>query len=146
MIDYATKYCLAATVTATSRGADALGCLRRAVGEAECVLDLDDLRGERGRMDVVDGDDFVIGEAPAPIAVVTDNGPCAFAGFVFAERSPATNRCCDTPVLYRATIGDGNALVVEVNLFRHTYNSLRPYQALHERTPRAAYLAVEHRG
>jgi transposase InsO family protein len=45
---------------------------------------------------------------------------------------------------YRATIGDGNALAVEVNLFRHTYNTLRPHQALDERTPRAAYLAVEH--
>jgi len=46
--------------------------------------------------------------------------------------------------LYRATIGDGNALAVEVNLFRHTCNTLRPRQALDERTPRAAYLAVEH--
>jgi putative transposase len=46
--------------------------------------------------------------------------------------------------LYRATIGDGNALAVEVNLFRHTYNTLRPHQAPDERTPRAAYLAVEH--
>jgi transposase InsO family protein len=43
--------------------------------------------------------------------------------------------------LYRATIGDGSALAVEVNLFRHTYNTLRPHQALDERTPRAAYLA-----
>jgi hypothetical protein len=42
--------------------------------------------------------------------------------------------------LYRATIGEGNALAVEVNLFRHTYNTLQPHQ---ERTPRAAYLAVE---
>jgi transposase InsO family protein len=46
--------------------------------------------------------------------------------------------------LYRATIGDGNALAVEVNLFHHTYNTLRPHQALDERTPRAANLAVEH--
>ena len=38
VIDYATKYCLAATVTPTSRGQDALGCLRRAVVEAERVL------------------------------------------------------------------------------------------------------------
>jgi putative transposase len=44
VIDYATKYCLAATVTPTSRGQDALGCLRRAVVEAERVLDLDDSR------------------------------------------------------------------------------------------------------
>ena len=28
--------------------------------------------------------------------------------------------------LYRATIGDGNALAVEVNLFRHTCSTLRP--------------------
>jgi hypothetical protein len=41
--------------------------------------------------------------------------------------------------LCRATIGDGNALAVEVNLFRHTYNTLRPHQALDERTPRAVY-------
>jgi hypothetical protein len=38
VIDHATKDCLAATVTPTSRGQDALGCLRRAVVEAERVL------------------------------------------------------------------------------------------------------------
>ena len=52
--------------------------------EAERVLDLDDLRADRGRMDVIDADDFVIGEAPAPVAVVTDNGPC-FRGTVSAR-------------------------------------------------------------
>jgi len=66
-----------------------------------------------------------------------------------------SHRCAGTPGrcrgrtgkyehLYRATIGDGNALAVDVNLFRHTYNTLRPLQALDERTQRAAYLAVEH--
>jgi putative transposase len=75
VIDYASKYCLATTVTPTSRGQDALACLRRAVVEAERVLDLDNLRADRGWMNVVNADDFVIGEAPAPIAVVTDNGP-----------------------------------------------------------------------
>ena len=44
----------------------------------------------------------------------------------------------------RATIGDGNALAAGVNLFRHTYNTLRPHQAPGERTPRAAYLAAGH--
>jgi transposase len=39
---------------------------------------------------------------------------------------------------------DGNALAVEVNLFRHTYNTLRPHQAPGERTPRAAYLGAGH--
>jgi transposase InsO family protein len=84
VIDYATRYCIAATVTATSRGQDALACLRRAVAEAERVLDIDDLRADCGMMDVVDADDFVIGQAPAPITVVTDNGPC-FRGTVLAD-------------------------------------------------------------
>ena len=44
--------------------------------------------------------------------------------------------------LYRAIIGDGNALAVEVNCFRQTYNSLRPHQALGDRTPRQTYLAL----
>jgi putative transposase len=39
------------------------------------VIDhLDDFGADRGVMDVVDADDDLIGEAPAPIAVVTDNG------------------------------------------------------------------------
>jgi putative transposase len=152
VIDYASKYCLATTVTPTSRGQDALACLRRAVVEAERVLGLDDLRADRGWMNVVNADYFVIGEAPAPIAVVTDNGPC-FRGTVFAEaftgddplfrhvrtrvRSPQTNGVVERffgtlkyEHLYRAVIGDGNALAVEINCFRHTYNTLRPHQAL----------------
>jgi len=48
--------------------------LRRAVVEAEWVLDIDDVRADRGVMDVVDADDYVIGGAPAPIAVVTETG------------------------------------------------------------------------
>ncbi|MFD5092033.1 integrase core domain-containing protein [Amycolatopsis thailandensis] len=95
----------------------------RCFDEAERVLDLDDLRADRGWMDVIDADDFVIGEAPAPVAVVTDNGPC-FRGTVFAE----------------AFTGDGNALAVEITCFRHTYNTLRPHQALNDRTPQQVYL------
>jgi putative transposase len=162
VIDYATKYCLAATVTPTSRGQDALACLRRAVVEAERVLALDDLRTDRGEMDVVDAGDLVTGQAPAPIAVVTDNGPC-FRGTVFADafasddpvlrhvrtrvRSPQTNGVVERffgtlkyEHLYRAIIGDGNALAVELGLFRRTYNTLRPHQALDDRTPRQAYV------
>jgi hypothetical protein len=41
-------------------------------------------------------------------------------------------------LLYRATIGDGNALAVEVGLFHRTCSALRPRQAAGERTPRAA--------
>ena len=46
VIAYATKYCLAATVTPTSPGQDALGCLRRAVVEAERVLETGRLLGQ----------------------------------------------------------------------------------------------------
>jgi transposase InsO family protein len=38
VIDYATKYCLAARTTPTGRGSDALACLDAAVVEAERVL------------------------------------------------------------------------------------------------------------
>jgi putative transposase len=43
--------------------------------------------------------------------------------------------------LSRGPINDGDALAVEVNRFRQIYNTIRPHQALHDRTPRDAYLA-----
>ena len=46
MIDYVTKYCLAATVTTTCRGADAPRCLDLAVAEAQRLLNLTDLRDD----------------------------------------------------------------------------------------------------
>ena len=49
VIDYATKYCLAITVTPASRGVDAVRCIELAVAEAQRVLGLIDLRtGRRG--------------------------------------------------------------------------------------------------
>ena len=76
VIDYVTKYCLAITAMPTSRGRDAVQCVRLAVEEATRVLNLADLRGDRGEMDVLDEQDNVIGRTPAPIAIVSDNGPC----------------------------------------------------------------------
>ena len=76
VVDYVAKYCLAITVTPTSRGSDAVRCLQLAIEEAQRILGLDDLRNDRGLMDILDADDTVIGQAPAPIAVVSDNGPC----------------------------------------------------------------------
>jgi putative transposase len=62
-------------------------------------------------------------------------------------RSPQTNGVVERffgtlkyEHLYRAVIGDGNALAVEINCFRHTYNTLRPHQALNDWTPRHVYL------
>ena len=76
VIDYATKYCLAITVTPTSRGIDAVRCVQLAITEAQQILELDDLRDDRALMDVLDADDTIIGQTPAPVAIVTDNGPC----------------------------------------------------------------------
>ena len=163
VIDYATKYCLAAAVTPTARGRDALACLYAAVAEAQRLLDLDDLRADRGALDLVDE---TTGEAlrivPAPIAVVSDNGSL----FPRRDRSDRLRRrrsavaprphSCAEPAdqwgggavfgtlkyepLYRAPIDDGDALGVEINLFRHIYNTIRPHQTLDDQTPRAAFL------
>ena len=43
--------------------------------------------------------------------------------------------------LFRGPINDGDALAVEVNWFRQIYNTIRPHQALGDRTPRDAHLA-----
>src|SRR6266536_1560750 len=114
VIDYATKYCLAVTIGPTSRAQDAVACLHAAIAEAERVTGLDDLRDDRGLMDIVDPDEYVLGQVPAPIAVVTDNGPC---------------------------FRDGDALAAEVHRFRHLYNTIRPHQALAGRTPAQVYTA-----
>jgi putative transposase len=110
VIDYAAKYCLAVTIGPTSRAQDTVACLHAAIAEAERVTGLDDLRDDRGLMDIVDPDEYVLGQVPAPIAVVTD-------------------------------IGDGDALAVEVHRFRHLYNTIRPHQALADRTPAQVYTA-----
>jgi putative transposase len=162
VIDYATKYCLSVTLTPTSRGVDALDCLNRAVAEAQRLTGLADLRDDRGLMDILDAEGYLIGQAPAPIAVVSDNGPC-FRGETFKTafegddpllrhvrtrvRSPQTNGVIERffgtlkyEHLYRAQINDSDALAVEINWFRQTYNTIRPHQAINDQTPRAAYL------
>jgi putative transposase len=166
VIDYVTKYCLAITVTPTSRGADAVRCLALAIEEAQHVLGLSDLRADRGLMDILDANDTIIGQAPAPIAVVSDNGPC-YRGKTFQAlfadnddpllrhvrtriKSPQTNGVVERffgtlkyEHLYRGYIGDGDALDMEAHRFRIIYNTIRPHQALDDRTPQAAYLADE---
>jgi transposase InsO family protein len=163
VIDYATKYCLAVTITPTGRGGDALACLNAAVVEAERILGLDDLRTDRGTLDLVDettGE--LIDTVPAPIAVVSDNGSC-FRGETYQTaftgedpllrhvrtrvRSPQTNGVIERffgtlkyEHLYRAPIDDGGALAMETARFRDIYNRIRPHQSLSDRTPRDAYL------
>lgn len=164
VVDYVTKYCLAVTVTPTSRGADAVHSLQLVIAEAQHVLGLADLRADRGLMDIVDADEHIIGQAPAPIAVVSDNGPC-YRGKTFQTlfadhddpllrhvrtriKSPQTNGVVERffgtlkyEHLYRGYIGDGDALDMEAHRFRIIYNTIRPHQALDDRTPKTAYLA-----
>ncbi len=162
VIDYATTYCLAVTVSPTARGTDALRCIQPAIAQAQRLLDLDDLRSDRGIMDIVDATENVIGQVPAPLAVVSDNGPCsrgqtfrtAFTGDDPLLRhvrtritSPQTNGVIERffgtlkyEHLYRGDIGDGDALDMETHRFRTIYNTIRPHQALADRTPKQAYL------
>lgn len=163
VIDYVAKYCLAATVTPTSRAADAVACVLAAINEACDLLGLSDLREDRELMDLLDEDTGeILGTTPVPIALVTDNGP-AFRADQFATlfrgedpllkhvrtrvRSPQTNGVIERffgtakyEHLYRAPIGDGAALCVEMTLFRNDYNTLRPHQAIGYKTPLLAYL------
>jgi putative transposase len=105
----------------------------------------------------------IIDIVPAPIAVVSDNGPCfrgetyqaAFAGddpllrhVRTRVKSPQTNGVIERffgtlkyEHLYRAPIDDGDALAMETQRYWHIYNPIRPHQALGDRTPKQAYLA-----
>ncbi|WP_187683277.1 integrase core domain-containing protein [Nocardia wallacei] len=99
--------------------------------------------------------------APAPIAVVSDNGPC-FRGEVFKTafdgpdpllrhvrtrvRSPQANGVIERffgtlkyEHLFRGVIADGDALDMEIHRFRVIYNTIRPHQAIDDRVPGTAF-------
>jgi putative transposase len=128
-------------------------------------LGLEDLRSDRGEVDLVDeATGELLRTVPAPIAVVSDNGP-RLPGAVFAEaltgddpllrhvrtrvRSPQTNGVIERFFgtlkyehhLFRGPIADAGVLAVEVQRFGQIYNTIRPHQAIGDRTPHDAYLA-----
>lgn len=154
VIDYATKYCLAATVTATARGVDALACLTAAVRHAERILEFGDLHADRGNLDLVgEATSELLRTVPAPIAIVSDNAESFTDEDPFLRhvrtrvKSPQTNGVIEGffgtlkyEHLYRGPITDGDALTVEVGRFRQIYSTIRPHQAVGDRTPRDAYL------
>lgn len=51
-----------------------MACLQKAIAEAERLCG--DLRADRGVMDIVDADGQTVEQAPALIAIVSDNGSC----------------------------------------------------------------------
>ncbi|WP_269750193.1 integrase core domain-containing protein [Nocardia violaceofusca] len=92
----------------------------------------------------------------------------AFAGRCSRPRSPDRTRCCATSApecdhprpngvierwfgtlkyehLFRGVTTDGDALDMEVHRFRVIYNTIRPRQALGDRTPDAAYTSGDQR-
>ena len=105
--------------------------------------------------------------ARAPIAVVSDNGPCfsrrGVQHRVRRTRSAAATRPHPGAIpqtngvierwfgtlkyehLFRGVITDGDALDMEVHRFRIIYNTIRPHQALDVRTPRTAYTGCAQR-
>ena len=93
----ATKCCPAITVTPTARGADALACLRLAVAEASAFSDSTICVSRAGR-GPRSGES--LGMTPAPIAVVSDNGPC-FRGEVFKTAFDGCGPMMDRVVQYR---------------------------------------------
>ncbi len=105
--------------------------------------------------------------APAPIAVVSDNGPCfrgevletAFAGpdpllrhVRTRVRPPQTNGVIERffgtlkyEHLFRGATADGDGLDMEVHRFRIIYNTIRPHQRIDDRVPSAAFTGCEQR-
>ncbi|MFI5615383.1 integrase core domain-containing protein [Amycolatopsis sp. NPDC051903] len=161
VIDYATQYCLAITITPT--GTDALACFDAAVVEAVSVLGLDDLRAERGELELVDettGEIIDVVPVPTPSSLTT--APASVARPT-RPRSPARTHCRATSTrvrspqtngvierffgtlkyehLCRAPIHDGGALAMETSRFRDIYHRIRPHRSLGDRTSHEAYSA-----
>jgi hypothetical protein len=107
----------------------------------------------------------MLGMAPAPVAVVGQrsllfaerrfktafDGPHPLPRHVRTwVRSPQTNGVIERwfgdlkyEHLFRGVITDGNAVDMEVHRFRIIYNTIRPHQALGDRTPSAADTACD---
>lgn len=152
VIDYATKVCLAAAVTATSTARDAIESLEVAIGEVERLLGhglLDDC------VDPASG-------AMRPCVIVTDNGPAFksadFVHFIARRpelrhvrtrhRAPETNgvverfnRSLKYEHLYREEIADVLELTDQVRAYTELYNWVRPHETLGQVAPMVRYLA-----
>jgi transposase InsO family protein len=151
VVDYATKTVLAAPVSARTSARDALSALDTAIREAERLL------GRTLLEDCVDPD---TGELH-PVILVTDNGPCYkssdFARFIASRPelrhvrtrhyAPQTNGVVERfnqslkyERLYRHEISDGQALVEQIEDFRHEFNTIRPHETLDWARPADHYL------
>lgn len=151
VVDYFSKLALACPVTATGTAADLTAALDAAAERAEALLGhaLSD-----DRFDERTGD-------PAPLTVVTDNGPPMrsttvarwfaarphFAHVRTRHRSPHTNGVIERwfeslkyERLYRHDIADGIDLAAHAAGYLDEYNRVRPHEHLDWRRPLEAHL------
>jgi len=94
VIDYATKYCLAAAITPTGRGSDALAGLHAAVAEAERVLELDDLVPIAASSDWSTRRPARSSTSSRPRSPLCPTTVHAFVARPIKPLSPARTRCC----------------------------------------------------
>lgn len=152
VLDYHAKVCLAAQISTTIAGRDAIVALRAAIDGAEAML------GHSLLADCVDPD---TGELH-PVIVVTDNGAAYrsadFARFIASRpelrhvrtrhHAPETNGVVERfnqsikyEHLYREEITNGQELVDEIQGYRALYNRIRPHEGIGFRTPIDVYLS-----
>lgn len=155
VIDYATKLVLAAHLSATAKGRDAVNALAAAIVRAEELL-LHDLAG--------DCVDLETGEV-ARLRVVTDNG-AAFKSDTFwrfiesrpyvehirtRHYAPETNGVVERfnqslkyEHLYQREIDHAATLAEEVDAFLLMFNEVRPHESLGWRQPLAVHRGDQH--
>jgi transposase InsO family protein len=146
VVDYVSKYALAAPVTGTATQRDAIAALEAAIATAELMagMSLAEACTDPESGEIV------------PLRIVTDNGSAfkstAFVRF-FAARpwlahirtrhySPNQNgvverfnRTLKYEHLYRLEIDDAPGLMDEVTLFLELYNEVRPHEAIGDLRP-----------
>ena len=155
VVDYATKYVLAAHLSATAKGRDAVEALRVAIRRAEELL-CHDLAG--------DCIDLESGELTR-LRVVSDNGAAfksdAFWRFIGGQShiehirtrhyAPETNGVVERfhqslkyEHLYQREIEQAATLAEEVAEFLRSFNEVRPHEALGQRIPLAVHRGDQH--
>jgi transposase InsO family protein len=146
VVDYATKYVLAAQISATAKARDAVNALRAAICRAEALL-CHNLVG-----DCVDLDTGMV----TRLRVVTDNGAAfksdSFWRYIASQPqlehirtrhyAPGTNgvverfhRSLKYEHLYQRKIANAAELAEEVREFLQTFNEVRPHETLGQRPP-----------
>jgi transposase InsO family protein len=150
VVDYFSKFCLAAPVSGTQTARDAINAIKTAIEVAEELL---------GTPLIQDCVDPATGEIH-PVVIVSDNGPAYkstdFLRFIRSHpelrhirtrhRAPETNGVIERfygslkyEHLYREEIPDAQVLSEQVERFREIYNRIRPHEAIGFLTPAAVH-------